>query len=104
ALLVQDALQDWSTRYPRDSWIPAALWNLATLYEELPGDHARTHALAVLEKVRDQYVGTDFATSAQRDLTRGIGVRPWPHWAGSPPPSSSPSASPSPTSSSSPSP
>lgn len=91
ALEVQDALQDWSTRYPRDSWIPSALWNLAILYEELPGDDARTHALAVLEKVRDQYGGTDFAANAQRDLTRGIGVRPWPHWAGSPPPSPSPS-------------
>lgn len=95
ALDVQDALQDWSSRYPRDSWIPAALWNLAILYEELPGEDARTHAVAVLEKVRDQYAGTDVAANAQRDLTRGIGVRPWPHWAGSPPPSSTPLPSPS---------
>jgi hypothetical protein len=93
ALEVQDALQDWSTRYPRDSWIPGALWNLAVLYEELPGDDSRTHAIAVLQKIRDQYAGTDFASNAQRDLARGIGVRPWPHWAGSPPPSSSPSPS-----------
>jgi hypothetical protein len=92
ALEVQDALQDWSTRYPRDSWIPAALWNLAVLYEELPGDDARTHAVAVLQKIRDRYAGTEFATNARRDLTRGIGVRPWPHWAGSPPPSSAASA------------
>lgn len=90
ALEVQDALQDWSTRYPRDSWIPAALWNLAILYEELPGEDARTHALAVLEKIRDQCAGTQFAINAQRDLARGIGVRPWPHWAGSPPPTTSP--------------
>jgi hypothetical protein len=103
ALEVQDALQDWSTRYPHDSWIPAALWNLAVLYEELPGDDARTHALAVLEKIRDQYAGTDFANDARRDLNRGIGVRPWPRWAGSPPPSSSPSPSASSSLSSSPS-
>lgn len=104
ALEVQDALQDWSSRYPRDSWIPAAWWNLAILYEELPGDDARTHALAVLEKVRVQYSGTDFAANAQHDLARGIGVRPWPHWAGSPPPASSPSpsASPSPAATSAP--
>jgi hypothetical protein len=92
ALEVQDALQDWSTRYPRDSWIPAALWNLAILYEELPGDDARTHALAVLQKLRDQYSGSEFALDAQRDLTRGIGVRPGPHWAGSPSPSPSATA------------
>ena len=105
ALEVQDALQDWSVRYPRDSWIPAALWNLAVLYEELPGSDAQTHAVAVLQKLRDQYAGTDFAANAQRDLARGIGVRPWPHWAGTPPAASpappispAPSAVPSPAS------
>lgn len=92
ALEVQDALQDWSVRYPRDSWIPAALWNLAVLYEELPGSDAQTHAIAVLQKLRDQYAGTDFAANAQRDLSRGIGVRPWPRWAGAPPPPGSPPA------------
>lgn len=92
ALSVQDALQDWSARYPHDSWLPGALWNLAVLYEELPGEDARTHAIAVLQKIRDDYSGTDFATNAKRDLSRGIGVRPWPHWAGSPSPS--PSSSP----------
>lgn len=96
ALEVQDALQDWSVRYPRDSWIPAALWNLAVLYEELPGSDAQTHAVAVLQKLRDQYAGTDFATNAQRDLSRGIGVRPWPRWAGAPPAPGSPPASGSP--------
>src|SRR5579872_736316 len=104
ALEVQDALQDWSTRYPHDTWIPAALWNLAILYEELPGDDARTHAVAVLQKVHDQYNGTAFATDAQRDLTRGIGVRPWPHWAGPPPASSSALPSSASLASSSPSP
>ncbi len=94
ALSVQDALQDWSTRYPRDSWLPAALWNLAVLYEELPGAGARLHAIAVLQKIRDDFSGTAFATNARRDLERGIGVRPWPRWAGTPPtPRSSSSSS-----------
>jgi len=85
ALLIQDALQDWSSRYPRDSWLPAALWNLAVLFEELPGTHARDSAVAVLQTIREHYSGTVFAANAQRDLARGIGVRPWPHWAGASP-------------------
>lgn len=90
ALEVQDALQDWSVRYPRDTWLPAALWNLAVLYEELPGPDARTHAIAVLQKICDQYGGSNFAANAQRDLRRGIGLRPWPRWAGVPPNAASP--------------
>ncbi len=89
AVLVEDAVDDWGTRFPRDSWLPATLWNLAVLYEELPGDDARSRALNVLQQLRDRYAGTPFGENAARDLVRGIGVRPWPRWAGAPP---SPSA------------
>lgn len=78
---VEDALDDWSTRFPRDTWLPAASWNLATLYEELPGADSQQKAIAMLTTVRDRYQDTPFSGFADRDLRRGVGVRPWPKWA-----------------------
>lgn len=78
---VEDALDQWSARFPHDTWLPAAAWNLATLYEELPGADAQQKAIAMLDTVRDRYAATPFAGLAERDLKRGVGVRPWPQWA-----------------------
>lgn len=84
--VVRDALDDWHLRFPRDTWLASTYWNLAVLYEELPGTQAQSTAVDVLQELRDRFPDTSYALIATRDLTRGIGVRPWPHWAGSPPP------------------
>lgn len=84
AAWLEDALQDWIRRFPRDPWLPATAWNLATLYEELPGTAAQAHALALLRTVRDRFADSTFADDAARDLSRGVGVRPWPKWANHP--------------------
>jgi|GEM_PF-1098407 len=94
AELLEDALRDWFTRFPQDPWLPAAAWNLATLYEELPGTDAQSRAVAELHFIHDSFTGTQYALLAARDLTRGVGVRPWPRWAGGA--SATPSAEPSP--------
>lgn len=78
---VEDALQDWIRRFPRDPWLPATAWNLAILYEELPGAEAQAHAVALLRTVRDRFADSTYAGNAARDLSRGVGVRPWPKWA-----------------------
>lgn len=83
---VQDALRDWTARFPRDTWLPSTFWNLAVLYEELPGVQARTSAVAVLEIIESHFAASAYGGYARRDLARGIGVRPWPRWAGAPPP------------------
>src|SRR5579883_2108391 len=82
AELVEDAVDDWAERYPNDTWIASAAWQLGTLFEELPGKDAREHAIVVLELVRDKFAASPFAATAKRDLDRGIGIRPWPRWAG----------------------
>jgi hypothetical protein len=79
---IEEALLDWIRRFPRDPWLPATAWNLATLYEELPGVEAQTHALAMLRLLRDRYADSAYGDDAARDLARGVGVRPWPKWAG----------------------
>lgn len=90
AAYVEDALQDWLGRFPRDPWIPATAWNLATLYEELPGADAQQHAIALLRLLRERFADSAFAGYAARDLSRGVGVRAWPQWAGTPQPSAAP--------------
>ena len=95
AQAAEDALTDWMTRFPRDPWLPATAWNLATLYEELPGTDAQTHAIAMLHAVQAHYAGTPYADYATHDLSRGVGVRPWPHWAVAAAPTTAPTATPS---------
>jgi hypothetical protein len=103
AQLLEDALHDWTTRFPQDPWLPSAAWNLATLYEELPGTDAQNHAVSALHFIVNAFAGSQYAQLASRDLTRGVGVRPWPHWAGpSPQPSTTTSASTAPSPSASP--
>lgn len=92
AELVEDALRDWTTRFPQDPWIAATAWNLATLYEELPGTGAQSHAVNALQFVRDHFTATVYAQYAARDLSRGVGVRPSPRWA-----TANATSSPSPT-------
>jgi hypothetical protein len=81
AELVEDALRDWTARFPHDPWIAATAWNLATLYEELPGPGAQGRAVNALQFVRDRFATSVYAHYAARDLSRGVGVRPWPRWA-----------------------
>lgn len=105
---VEDSIDDWATRFPQDTWIASAAWQLATLFEELPGKDAHEHAIVVLELVRDRFPDSVFADDAKRDLARGVGIRPWPHWAGPDPesvavaPSSGASAKPQPQATSKP--
>ena len=75
---VFDAFMDWTKRFPRDPWQARTGWEIATLYEELPGTGARDRAVSLLQFIRDHYGGTSFAADSIKDLQRGIGVRPWP--------------------------
>jgi hypothetical protein len=91
---MEEALLDWIKRFPHDPWLPPTAWNLAILYEELPGAEAQSHALALLRLLRDRYPDTQYADNAARDLERGVGVRPWPKWAARAP--ADPTAAPAP--------
>lgn len=86
---IADAYFDWANRYPKDRWLPRMAWELATLYEELPGINAQAQAYTLLAFISQHYALTVVGRNAANDLTRGIGVRAWPHWAGrepAPPP------------------
>lgn len=79
---ISDAYFDWAGRFPQDRWLPRMGWELATLYEELPGFAAQDQALTLLSFIEQHYGDTDIGRASARDLTRGIGLRAWPRWAG----------------------
>ncbi len=81
---IGEAFFDWAHRFPKDRWVPRTGWELATLYEELPGKDAREQAVTLLTFVRDRYAKTSLGSASSKELARGIGVRPWPRWASAP--------------------
>jgi hypothetical protein len=81
---ISDACYEWARRFPKDRWVPRTAWELATLYEELPGADARDHAITLLDFLRDHYGDSSFGAASVKELARGVGVRPWPHWASVP--------------------
>lgn len=102
----EQAYYDWAASYPKDHWLPSTGYNLAKLYEELPGYGARDSAVRALQFVRTHFKNTRYSKASVADLQRGVPVRPEPAWAlpatPMPSPSSTVSATPSPTPSSSP--
>src|SRR5579872_1551776 len=98
-----DAYYQWAAAYPKDSWLASTGYNLAKLYEELPGYVARDSAIRTLQFVRTHFKNTRYSKASVAELQRGIPVRPEPAWAArataspssSPAPSSSPSSLPS---------
>jgi hypothetical protein len=108
ALLTEDAFDDWSHQYPKDTWLASTAYLFAKLYAELPGTTARDRAVALYTYVKSHWANTHYASESRDALHRGVAVRPNPAWAapspspspavsGSAAPSGSPSASPSPS-------
>lgn len=91
----EDAYYQWAAAYPKDTWLPSTGYNLAKLYEELPGNGAHDSAVRALQFVRTHYKNTRYSKSSVADLQRGIPVRPEPAWAVSASPTAPSSATPS---------
>lgn len=85
-LFTQDAFDEWARLYPKDPWLPSTGYNLAQLYEELPGRLARDHAVALLVYVKSHFPTTPYARESRDRLHRGIVAKPEPAWANTPSP------------------
>lgn len=92
----EDAYYQWAAAYPKDGWLPSTGYNLAQLFEELPGNGARDGAIRALQFVRTHFKNTRYSKASVADLQRGIPVKPEPAWA-APPATPSLSSSPSPS-------
>lgn len=104
----EDAYRQWASAYPEDPWLASSGYNMAQVYEQLPGTAARDRAVALLVFVKSQFPKSTYAQKSRDQLHRGIAVKPVPAWAivppatPSPPASALPSATPSATPSSGP--
>jgi hypothetical protein len=100
----EDAYYQWAAAYPKDSWLASTGYNLAKLFEELPGNGARDGAVRALQFVRTHFKNTRYSKASVADLRQGVRVRPEPAWAVRATPAASPSAISPATPSGSPSP
>jgi hypothetical protein len=61
AVLVEDALHDWQTKFPRDPWIPRYAYKLAKLYGKVARDDARERMNDTLDWLEATYPESEFA-------------------------------------------
>jgi hypothetical protein len=100
----EDAYYQWAAAYPKDAWLPSTGYNLAKLFEDLPGYGARDGAVRALQFVRAHFKNTRYSKASLADLRRGVPIKPEPAWAVPATPTAAPSALRSPSLTPTPSP
>lgn len=84
-LLTEDAFREWAREYPKDPWLASTGYNMAQLYEELPGAQARDHAVSLLVYVKSRFASTSYARESRDQLHHGVPTKPEPAWASATP-------------------
>jgi hypothetical protein len=60
-VMVEDALRDWSQKFPNDPWIPKCLYSLAELYRKIDTEDARVRKNDALDWLIASYPTSDYA-------------------------------------------
>jgi hypothetical protein len=77
--LTEDAMRDWETKYPRDTWLPPAILSLERLYAKVDSDDARAHAKKVMAWLVHDYPSSAPGKIGQKELAENrVGVKPAP--------------------------
>jgi hypothetical protein len=63
-VLVEDALRDWQSRYPRDTWLPRFTHDLAMVYRKLPLQEAHVRSNDLLDLLSSRYGSSEYAQSS----------------------------------------
>ena len=61
AVMVEDALLDWSQKYPNDPWIPKFLYSLSELYGKIDTADARVRKNDTLDWLIASYPASSYA-------------------------------------------
>jgi hypothetical protein len=96
ALITEDALRRWRTKYPKDPWLAPTFFHLEQLYQAVQTQEARKHATAILKDVVANYPDTKQGHMSRSRLAAGFPpLTPETPLLASPPPAAGPSPSPS---------
>ena len=60
-VMVEDALRDWSQKFPHDPWLPKYLYSLAELYRTIDTEDARVRKNDTLDWLITSYPMSDYA-------------------------------------------
>jgi hypothetical protein len=72
ALWVEDAMRDWSKKYPYDKWLPRYAYALEVMYEHIPGDEAAKRAHRQLNYITAFFPQTVYGKVGRAKLADGI--------------------------------
>jgi hypothetical protein len=72
ALVTEDALHRWRTKYPNDPWLAPTFFHLEQLYQAVQTEEARKHATAVLKDVVLYYPDTKQGHLSRSRLAAGF--------------------------------
>jgi hypothetical protein len=77
--LTEDAMHDWESKYPKDSWIPPAILALERTLAKVDSDEARAKAKFVMVWLVHDYPKTAPGKVGQHELAANmVGVKPSP--------------------------
>lgn len=100
---LEDAIHDWQKKYPKDTWLPRYVFNLAHLYSKVPSDEGRNRAKKAMAWLVAEYPHSPQAKLGKEELTAGtLGAPAAPPAAGAtaitnqPAPAPAPQVSPQP--------
>jgi hypothetical protein len=97
ALVTEDALRRWRTKYPKDPWLAPTFFHLEQLYGAVQTEEARKHATAILKDVVKNYPDTKQGHLSRSRLAAGFpALIPETPLLPSPLPSAQPSPEPTP--------
>jgi hypothetical protein len=72
ALWIEDAMRDWSKKYPYDHWLPRYAFALEVMYEHIPGDEAAKRAHRQLNYITAFFPQTVYGKVGRAKLADGI--------------------------------
>ena len=72
--MTEDAIHDWESKYPRDTWIPRSLLALEACYLSADGDRARDLAIRTEAWLRHDFPGSTYASQGRYALNRALAV------------------------------